>query len=210
MERNEACPKILLASLHLFYVLFPAVHLSFCLSFILPLSTPVAMALSRWLCLMFDRFMAGSVVSHALCIFFHLARFQKALYLLSLGSTTLCINPFNYAFIYAAIALCKCTLWLNKLFHCLAVWFPRWSVCRWHHEAVGRGSVSKVWVLFETAEGLGRSQKHTEGFTKWYLVQHKGQGKGLWRGDVHFYYYYYFLLVLVFLAFYNWISEGIS
>lgn len=56
--------------------------------------------------------------------FFCLACFQKALYLLSLGSTTLCINLLNYAFIYAAVALCKCTLWLNKLFHCLAVCSP--------------------------------------------------------------------------------------
>lgn len=85
-----------------------------------------------WHCLIehasvFCRSLAGGVVSPVLTSFFFffcLACFQKALYLLSLGSTTLCINLLNYAFIYAAVALCKCTLWLNKLFHCLAVCSP--------------------------------------------------------------------------------------
>lgn len=127
-------------------------YFPFFFSFILSLSTPVAMALSRWLCLMFDWFMAGSVVSHALCIFFHLTHFQKALYLLSLGSTTLCINLFNYAFIYAAIALCKCTLWLNKLFHCLAVWFPHWVFDGDIMKQPGEVRSLK-WVLFKLFKG---------------------------------------------------------
>lgn len=33
MERNEACPEILLARLHLFIYLFPAIFLSFFLPF---------------------------------------------------------------------------------------------------------------------------------------------------------------------------------
>lgn len=82
----------------------------------------------------------------SLSIFFCLTRFQKALYLLSRGSTTLCINLFNYAFIYAAVALCKCTLWLNKLFRCLARVFPTLSVCQWHHAAVARDSTPVVCV----------------------------------------------------------------
>lgn len=125
MERNEACPEILLARLHLFIYLFPAI-LPF-LSRSLPLSTSVALALSRRSAFHVSVWrLAGSVVSPSLSIFFCLTRFQKALYLLSRGSTTLCINLFNYAFIYAAVALCKCTLWLNKLFRCLAVCSPRW------------------------------------------------------------------------------------
>lgn len=125
MERNEACPEILLARLHLFIYLFPAKFFSFS-----PSSSPYLcglgiVSLSAFHVLS-DAWRVALSLSLAPSIFSCLTRFQKALYLLSRGSTTLCINLFNYAFIYAAVALCKCTSWLNKLFRCLAVCSPRW------------------------------------------------------------------------------------
>lgn len=103
-----------------------------------------------------------------------LAHFQKALYLLSLGSTTLCINLFNYAFIYAAIALCKCTLWLNKLFRCLAVCSPRRvfasDIMQQQQETPclkwGCASLSPIGPA-RPVKGPWRSQQHCVSFTNW-------------------------------------------
>lgn len=113
MERNEACPEILLARLHLFIYLFPAIFLSFFLSSSLYLGGLGIVSLNAFHVLSDAWRVVLSLspsLSLTLSIFFCLTRFQKALYLLSRGSTTLCINLFNYAFIYAAVALCKCTL----------------------------------------------------------------------------------------------------
>lgn len=109
MERNEACPEILLARLHLFIYLFPAIFLSFVLSSSLYLGGLGIVSLNVFH-VPSDAWRVPLSLSLSLSIFFCLTRFQKALYLLSRGSTTLCINLFNYAFIYAAVALCKCTL----------------------------------------------------------------------------------------------------
>lgn len=168
------------------FYLFISFHILFFLS--------LSLSLPRWLwhCLVervscFVWHLAGNVVSPSLSltqsvllsIFFCLTRFQKALYLLSQGSTTLCINLFNYAFIYAAVALCKCTLWLNKLFRCLAVCSPHWvfasdimqqqqqqqqeTPCLWCVCA------RPIFALLNWWRGLGDC-KNTVCYTNWYWV----------------------------------------